>query len=513
MTINWKRRIKTIYTNRARKKSTSYKPKNKKPIWVLKFLLYSIIVFIIIWLLWTLVLYKKYISDLPSVTELENLDIAEASTIYDREWNELYKIFKEKRTYIEYDMINKNMVNAIVAWEDKTFFENPWVDLKWIIRAVFNYVTWKTDSIKWTSTLSQQLIRNTIIANRSSSETFEEKIARKVKEVYLSYKMNAELSKEKILELYLNKISFWSNAFWIEQASQTFFGKSASDLWILQASILASLPKWPTYYSPYNHADRLLWYPYIYNNGDEENVTKILSFNDEALDPKLVLDIRNFIENLKAKRLSDSKVIICWIDKSKLKNDLKVDNDNCAILDYSDLFLLLNSIKISWEERTIEYEAGRKDFILWRMLEDQYIEFDDYKSAILDSFSYKFSAYKENIDHPHFVFYIKEYLEEKYPKESIEAGWLKIYTTLDPDLQKKAEELVEEQSKLNLARFDASNAALISIDNKNGDILAMVGWNDYFDIENKWNVNITTSPLQPGSTFKPFVYSIWIFNE
>jgi len=103
-----------------------YTNKKKKSGGFLKFLLYLIIFLFIVSWIWVVVLYQKYIVWLPSVNELQNLSIAEASTIYDRDWNELYKIFKEKRTYVNFDQINKNMVHAIVAWEDKTFFTNPW---------------------------------------------------------------------------------------------------------------------------------------------------------------------------------------------------------------------------------------------------------------------------------------------------------------------------------------------------------------------------------------------------
>jgi len=135
------------------------------------------------------------------------------------------------------------MVHAIVAGEDKRFFENPGVDVIGLFRAVIYRIIGKNDSLKGTSTLTQQLIRNTIIENRSSSESIDTAIGRKVKEIYLSYKLTNDVSKEKILELYLNKISFGSNAYGIEQAARTFFGVHAKDLSVLQSAILASLPK------------------------------------------------------------------------------------------------------------------------------------------------------------------------------------------------------------------------------------------------------------------------------
>ena len=116
-----------------------------------------------------------------------------------------------------------------------------------------------------------------------------------LKEIYLSYKLTNGVSKEKILELYLNKIAFWSNSYGIEQAAQTFFGVPASELWILESSLLASLPKWPTYYSPYSHYDRLVGYPYIYTVWDEENAQNIISKKTKDLNTVLLERFKNFI--------------------------------------------------------------------------------------------------------------------------------------------------------------------------------------------------------------------------
>jgi membrane peptidoglycan carboxypeptidase len=269
----WFKKIKII-----RRKRRFSKPSNAN---LKKFIIYSLI-----WFLWIIVLffwfiYIKVIAPLPNVTKLEQLEIPESSIIYDREWNELYTLsWDEKRTYVNYDKISKNIINGLVSWEDKRYWDNPWIDIVWLFRALFYWIIGKNEGFWWTSTLTQQLIRNTIIDNRSSTESFFEKIERKIKEIYLAYKLTNWVSKEKILELYLNKISFWSNASWIEQASLTFFGKHAKDLSILEWSIMASIPKWPTYYSPYNHFDRLVWYTYVYPKSDINNAVNIIKKSD-----------------------------------------------------------------------------------------------------------------------------------------------------------------------------------------------------------------------------------------
>ncbi len=106
--------------------------------------------------------------------------------------------------------------------------------------------------------------------------------------------------------------------------------------------------------------------------------------------------------------------------------------------------------------------------------------------------------------------YIKEYLETKYAKDIDISKWLKIYTTLDPKLQDKAEELVKKQVQINKKQYGANSAALVSMDNKTGKLLAMVGGPDYFDEKNGGSNNMTLAKRQPGSSFKPFVYALAI---
>ncbi len=504
---NSKKRLKTTYTKKVNKKTKKILQKKWKNIF-LKIMIYTFLFFVFFWIILSTILYQKYIVWLPPVSELKNLNIAESSVIYDRNWKELYKIFKENRTYVDFEDINKNMINAIVSIEDKRYWTNPWIDIIWLARAWLNYITWNSKWwIAWTSTLTQQLIRNTIITNERSLE-------RKIKEIYLAYKLTSTLSKEKILELYLNKISYWHNAYGIEEAAKTFFNKSAKNLNIFESSILASLPKWPTYYSPYNHQDRIVWYPYIYSWENEKDRTKIITKKDVILHKEILNKFINFISWLKASRLEwTNKTLICWIKKEYFKNQIRVDNDWCSVIEYSWLINFLNSIRIKYWDNYIEYQTWRKDRVLWRMLEDWYIDFKEYKNSILTWIWYKFNQKRENIKAPHFIFFVKEYLEKKYWEKLVNIWWLHIYTTLDLTLQEKAEEIIKNQTKINETKFWARNAAIISLDNKTWEILTMVWSKDYFDKDNKWNVNIITSKLQPWSTFKPFVYSMWIYNK
>ncbi len=463
-------------------------------IWLLGFLGFGCFI--------VLLIYVSYIRPLPPISKLEEVDISSSSIVYDREWNELYTFAgDEKRTYFPYENISKYMIHAITSGEDKTFFENAWIDIKWLFRAVIYRVIGRNDRIEGTSTISQQLIRNTFLTNERSIE-------RKIKEMYLSIAMNNSYSKEKILELYLNKISFWSNAFWVEQASRTFFGKSIADINVLEWSILASIPKWPTYYSPYNYYDRLVGYLYTYPKNDVNTIVKLIKPSELEENKEITDTFLEFLSGITAKRIWQNGIILCNLNKDFFKRNISVDRDGCTTIAYSQLLTFLNDIRIISGENSLEYQTGRKDFILGRMLEDERIEFEQYQQALIASIGFEFQQYRENIRAPHFVFYIKEYLESKYWVGILEKDGLKIYTTLHPDLQKKAEELVKEQALSNNSRFEANNAALISIDNKTGDIVAYVWGSDYFNKEIDGNVNVLNAKRQPWSSFKPFVYAL-----
>lgn len=148
----------------------------------------------------------------------------------------------------------------------------------------------------------------------------------------------------------------------------------------------------------------------------------------------------------------------------------------------------------------------RKNLILNKMRKVGFINEEELIKAKNDSLT--FSKQRGNIKAPHFVMYVKNYLEKTYGAELVENGGLRVITTLDYNLQKTAEEVIDKYGVINEKKYKATNAALVSVDPKTGQLLAMVGSRDYFNIENDGNFNVTTSKnRQPGSSFKPFAYA------
>jgi penicillin-binding protein 1C len=351
------------------------------------------------------------ISDIPDVpTRFNN---AESTIIYDREGNILYTIHgEENRKEIPLSEIPKHVIDATIAIEDDQFFEHHGFDVGGIMKGVLaEYLG--IGQRRGGSTITQQLVKNTLLSNERTA-------TRKIKELIISIQLERTYSKNEILSMYLNTIPYGSNAYGIEMASRIFFDKSAANLTLGEAAILASLPQAPSRYNPYG-------------NGKE------------------------------------------------------------ALMGYFD------------EEGN--YVAGRKDVVLKRMEDLKLITTEERQKAFDEGAQIIFKKYKENIKHPHFVIYVKELLENKFGKEAVETGGIHVYTTIDPNLQKVAEDTIAEKMETYPERYGAKNAALLTVDIEKGQILAMVGSSDYFNEEIDGNVNVVFRKRQPGSSFKPIVYA------
>ncbi len=224
-------------------------PLKKKKRWkkTLKIIGYTFLVlalFIVAVFLWVA-------KDLPSSKDiLSGRLVDQATQIYDRTGEHLlFEIHgDENRTLVKINDLPAYVHQATVAIEDDSFYRHPGFDVMGIMRAAWKDITGQGYS-QGGSTITQQLIKNTIL-------TPEKTFTRKVKELIMSIELEIKLSKSEILELYLNAIPYGSNAYGIEAAAQTFFGKPAEELTVSESALLAGLPRAPTYYSPVNHPER-----------------------------------------------------------------------------------------------------------------------------------------------------------------------------------------------------------------------------------------------------------------
>lgn len=397
------RTVKTKQTPRAKIRFGFKRPKK---IWTWLFRAFAL------GLLAVALLFVYYAKDLPDPNKLLERQVPESTKIFDREGGLLYEIHGEiKRTLIDLDRIPNYAIWATIAIEDKDFYKHHGLYFKGIARSLLRYLVNLGPEGGGGSTLTQQFVKNAIL-NRK--KTF----SRKIPEAILSLEIEARFSKEEILKLYLNEIPYGRNAYGIEAAAQSYFGKKARELSLAESAYLAALPQAPTFYNP-------------------------LGPNRAALD-------------------------------------------------------------------------ARKDRVLTAMREQGYITESQEQQAKEEKV--EFLKTKTALLAPHFVLMVQDYLAKKYGEKTLEEGGLKVYTTLDSNLQKIAEEAIKAGVEENAKKYNAHNAGLVAIDPKTGQILALVGSKDYFaqpvpegcvpgkNCLFEPQVNVALSELQPGSSFKPYVY-------
>jgi penicillin-binding protein 1A len=338
---------------------------------------------------------------LKSVPSYENLTptaIAETSKVYAIDGSLITEFHaEENREIIPFSKMSKNIKNAIIAVEDKRFYEHQGVDYRRIIGAFIADVR-SGKVVQGASTITQQYVKLVYFSP-------EQTLRRKINEAVISIQLERHYTKDKILEMYLNTIYFGSGAYGIEKAAQTYFGVSANDLTIAQAALLAGLVRSPENYSPFNN-----------------------------------------LENAK----------------------------------------------------------NRRNLVLKLMYDQGYIDKDEFFSSITEPVELNASQtntggnYPERFA-PYFIDYVKQQLyEKKFTDYDVFKGGLRIYTTLDPDLQQKADDAVKKVFPEEIG----PSYALVSMDPSNGYIYALIGGKDYS--KSKFNIAIQ-GKRQPGSVFKTVV--------
>jgi len=350
-------------------------------------------------------IWTNIFRDLPNVNLIYNPPKL-STIITDRNGQVLYKFYEdENRTWVPLEKIPKDLIEATLAIEDKKFYKHHGLSLKGLMVAVrYNFKKETEDKPRGGSTITQQLVKNVFLGN-------EKTFLRKIKEAVLTIMVEQKLSKDEILERYLNQVSYGGEAYGAEAAAQKYFGKSVTKINTIEAAYLAGLPAAPSSYSPYG------------NN------------------PELGL--------LRAKRVIEEMV------SNKYLTEVQAEQ---------------------WLREKINIKNSNRQILA-----------------------------------PHFVFYIKNLVQEKYGFTNIEKQGLIIKTTLDLKTQAMAQEIVRQEIN-NISRLNVTNGAAVVIEVKNGDILAMVGSKDYLatDIDGKYNV--TTALRQPGSSIKPINYLLALEN-
>jgi 1A family penicillin-binding protein len=193
-------------------------------------------------------LYAYYARDLPDPGTLSHRQLFQTARILDRNGKLLQEVNDPsggRRTLVHLSDVPQVMRDATTAAEDASFYENPGFDVRAVIRATYQWIRSGTPQ-SGASTITQQLVKNTLLGPEQTAE-------RKIKEAFLAMELTRRYSKDQILEMYLNEISYGNQAYGIEAASETYFGKPAKELTLAEASLLAGLPQAPAYYDPYTN--------------------------------------------------------------------------------------------------------------------------------------------------------------------------------------------------------------------------------------------------------------------
>lgn len=214
---------------------------------IFKICVVFVIIAIIVGVTWILPMYNDYKSqsdEIISQSQDSDFGIKEGSIIYDVNGDVLANLYDTSFcTYLNYNDIPIDVVNAFVSIEDRTFWNNDGVDYRGILRVIYNYIKSDGDEVHGASTITQQLVRSTYLTRDVSLD-------RKIKEIMVSWGITKKYSKAKIMEYYINTCCFGNGVYGIEGASKYYFGKSVNELSLAQIAYLCAIPNRPTYYAP-----------------------------------------------------------------------------------------------------------------------------------------------------------------------------------------------------------------------------------------------------------------------
>jgi len=358
------------------------------------------------------------------ISSLVNYNPSQTTIIYDKDGNKIANIFDKKhRYYAAFEEIPPRAIEALVAIEDTSFFEHPGINIDAIFRAAIKVIK-AGRAVEGASTITQQLVKNVLL-------TREKKLSRKIKEAIYAIKLEYHISKEQILERYLNEIYFGHGYYGIKTAAQGYFHKQLDELTLKEMAILVGLPKAPSTYAPTKNYE---------------------------------------ISMGRANRVLKRMKVLGWIDEPTYKEEIA------------------RNPKVYDDTLTKNKAPFIVDEVVRRM--------------------------------------------QKRGMEDIKTGGYRIYTTVDLSLQDSAKESLKKAYDMSLKRIEdyklrdqkilekdptwevapetnttLLNGALVSLEAKTGNILAMVGSVDY--IQSSYN-RATQGRRQPGSAFKPFIYQVGI---
>ena len=454
------------------------------------FLISSILILSILW---------SFSNNIPDYKFLKNYKPPVSSKMYSGNGDLVADFSKEKRIFVPYSAIPENVINSFLSAEDKNFFSHPGVDAKGILRAVINNIKniMTSKRLEGASTITQQVAKNFLLTNEVS-------LNRKIKEAILAFRIERALSKERILELYLNQIYLGSGAYGVAAASLEYFDKSIKELDYSESALLAALPKAPSRYNPYKDVNlakfrRDLVLKNLYDN-NFLNKNKYQLYKNQPI----------YLKKIKKVFLEDSQYYIEDVRKNIIEK-----------LTYEKVYKQGFNINtpINLELQKIATNSLRKGLIAydrrkgWRgpilnlEVEDKWFSKIKKKDKLEKSINWQLAIIKNvnqfnaDIETEKKIGGIIRYKDISWTKKEFKD----LFKIGDIVYVKKIED-----NFYSLQQLPKINGGIIVIDPYTGRILALSGG---FSFRNSEFNRASQALRQPGSAFKPFIYALALENQ
>lgn len=442
---------------------------------------------------------------LPSVDSLSDIQLQTPLRIYSQDKQLIAEFGEQRRTPISFEQIPEHFIHAILAAEDDGFFSHRGVDPKGLLRAATELIA--TGSIKsGGSTITMQVAKNYFL---SREKTF----SRKFNEIFLALQIEQELSKQAILELYLNKIFLGNRAYGIEAAAKVYYGKSINELNIAQLAMIAGLPKAPSIFNPLVNPSRAI----IRRNWILGRMNELAFIDNHsyqtAIDSPITASYHGTKAQLDAPYVAEiaRKEMLQRAGKETYTAGFNIYTTINAKLQQSAQAALINGL-LAYDrrhgyrgpEQQLPPSKDEDHLLAWQQLLDNTAPIGGLQPAIVSHIEDRsFQAIFANGEQVTINWEdgIKGY--RRYQGVDRLGNW-----PLSADAVVAVGDLIRlkptDQGGWYLSQVPAAQAALVSIDSHNGAILSLIGGFDYQ--QSKFN-RITQASRQPGSNFKPFIYT------
>ena len=465
--------------------------------WIKKILLLFTVVslaslILIIAVLWT------YSNRLPDYKFLMSYKPPVSSKLYSGGGELVSDFSTEKRIFVPYNSIPSKVINSFLSAEDKNFFTHPGVDAKGVIRAVINNISNVIYSkrLEGASTITQQVAKNFLLNNEVS-------LNRKIKEAILAFRIERVLSKERILELYLNQIYLGQGAYGIASASLEYFDKPISKLNYTEAALLAALPKAPSRYNPYKNEElakfrRNLVIKNLYDNSYiNEKIYKELIVKKIKLKKRKKIyleDARYYVEDVRKFIVEKYGFESVYKKGLNIKTPINLDLQSISTQALRKGLLEYDKRKgwrgpLANKKNTKEWDKDLKKFKLEK------------------SIGWEIAIVKK----------VEKFLIEI---ETVNKAKGKIYLTDISWTKKEMKEIFKEGDLIYVKKIRDNNYSLRQLPKANGGIIVMdpytgrvLSVSGGFSFKRSEFNRATQAKRQPGSAFKPFIYALALENK